>query len=145
MLEAAFVSFFLYFGLTKEISKHIRDTAPLVKRYGKPRVLLVVRSVFLIVGVLSALTLLPDLQDAIALSRGEAPLMRVGIVAHKSGSALAGVFSQDIIFDEKYSRPDNTFHAEFFPSRYFVVGATYEIEFLPNSHIILKARLVETD
>jgi hypothetical protein len=80
----------------------------------------------------------------IALTKAEAPLVRVGVVAYKSGSALAGVFSQDIIFDEKYSRFDNTFHAEFFPPRFFVVGATYQIEYLPNTHMILQARLLHT-
>jgi len=144
-LEIGACSFFLFFGLSNGMSQSINENAPLVKRYGKRRIVHITRMIFTVVGVLLALVFPSQIKDIAAMVRAEAPLTKVGMVAHKSGSALGGIFSQDIIFDEEYSHPENTFEAWYFPPRFFMVGNSYEIRYLPHTHMILHARLLQTE
>jgi hypothetical protein len=72
---------------------------------------------------------------------GNAPVTLTATVEQKSnGTAPGSFFSSTIRFDNEPSKPEGSFDAWFFPSRYLKIGETYEFIYLPNTHIILEAK-----
>lgn len=131
-------------AFTKGLGRNMDENASLVKKYGKARMLIFWR-IFLAGGsLLFLLTGLPDLsKDLIGVINGTAPVVESRVVATKRSNAITSLFSQEIVFDEKYARPENTFTAFEFPVRFFMIGNKYEIRYLPNTHIIVDAKLLQ--
>jgi hypothetical protein len=135
---------FLLYGLSKHLAATTKEDAPLVKKYGKKRMVLIWRIILLALALLFAFPLVPNFaRDVVATLRGVAPEVRDGVIAEKSGGAFTGYFEQTIVLDNAYSNPANTFTAFEMPSRDLVVGKKYEILYLPHSRIIVQAVLLE--
>lgn len=138
-LQVGVVMIGLYGALT--LHKTIKEDAPLVKKYGKKRMVWIGRIIFVAFALFLSLNFPSLSKDIVAVVKGDAPVTRVGMIARARGSAFTGFFMEDITLDNRYETLENSFSAPYFPLRYFEVGKTYEILYIPNTRIILDAKL----
>src|SRR5438309_4878868 len=130
----------ILFGVNGHLEEKWPENASLVKKYGKRRVVWVVRVFALSVGLFLFLYgTIPETRDVIAVTQGEAPLMRVGRILEMHYTTLGWFISRSVTLDENSDQSGTSFTTLYFPIRYIEVGNTYEFLYLPNTHYILEA------
>jgi|GEM_PF-6510106 len=95
----------------------------------------------LLAGVALYLLTVPLALDVLkVVQEGYLPHM-VGTVSSIDGSSVAGYISQTVVFDSNVtSIPENGFYAVYFLLGTIKYGNTYEITYLPSTHIILSVK-----
>lgn len=122
-------------------SKFLRDNSPLYKRFSKSNIDLFNRSAVLVFAVafLYFFTL-PVFKDAVAIAQDKAPLEITSMVpAANQGKFLIG---ETLELASSPSAESKTYYAYYFAPRFIMQGQTYEFLYLPNSHMIVDARLI---
>jgi hypothetical protein len=133
---------FLWYACKYNLQIYIDDNAPLVKKYGKRRIGYVWRILLIVPAVLFALPLLPNLmKDTAYVMKNHMPARSVGVVDSKKANAFTSLFYQRLSMSAGVE--SGSYGAFEFPLNFFKIGDTYEITYLPNSKIILQARLSE--
>jgi len=132
--------------------KHLRDIDDrknvwpeyIVKRIGDKGVDVATKILCLVAGAWWIIALcVPLVKDIHLVISREAPITTVGEVTHKKNTLF---ISEQIVFNnEAITKPENTFYAWYFPLRYIMVGNEYEYMYLPNSRLILDAKLISEE
>ena len=134
---------FLVYGLTNKLSKTINEEAYFIKKYGKKHVVLTGRIIFIFIGCVFLLLLPSLIKDIIFISNNSFPLTRVAVITRQERWGVpGGLIFTNIEINGMHDTSEKKFDALYFPLRYFQVGDTYEFLYLPNTHWILEAHLI---
>lgn len=118
------------------ITKHFGD-----KIYIGTRLLLAVFA-----GIFFYLVTFPFAIDVTAVIRGDAPLSGTGIVREVSGSSVAGLISQTVVFEQSISLgSNNKFRTAYFLIGSIKYGETYEYIYLPKTRTILEVAKIHSN
>jgi hypothetical protein len=132
----------LWYACKYNLESYITDNAPIVKKYGKRKIAYVWRMLLIVFAVLFALPLLPNLiKDTAYVTQNHMPAHSIGVVEGKKANAFTSLFYQRLSMS--IGAESGSFGAFEFPLNFFKIGSKYEITYLPNSKIILQARLSE--
>ena len=118
---------------------------PMSKKWGYKKANLFLQSAVFIFGLVCVwLLAVPLIQDLIKIANSNAPITQSITVDEISGNALTSLAYRTVIINLNEDNQIN-FQALFFAPGHFIVGRTYEAQYLPTSQIILTAREVRSE
>lgn len=132
----------LLFGLFRRQDYFGLDS-PLYKRFSKNTIDFVARSIVVIFAAFAIFSLsLPFLKDVYASLRGEVPLVQEMYVANTRVNSITGLIMERVIVENNVETKENSYIAFFFSPSHIMHENSYEFLYLPNSRIILDARVI---